>query len=269
MHPEAFRLGALTVHWYGVMLVLAFVLGVWTAGRRGQRAGLSPGLFADLAIWLLVGGVIGSRLLYVVTYWERDFSTRPLWEILAVWRGGLVFYGGFIGATIAGIVFTGWKRLPFFKVADALAPSIALGGVFGRIGCLMNGCCFGRPSALPWAVQFPVHSPPWEEQARQQLIGPTDTAMPVHPAQIYDSLANLLLYAGLAWLYRRRKFDGQVFAVFLAGYAVLRSVVEIFRGDYTAAERWGPLTPAQALGVVVLLAGVTLLIVLRPKPSGP
>jgi len=267
VHPEAFRLGSLTVHWYGILLVAGFLAAIWTANRRGQRAGLSPSSLSDLAIWLLVGGIVGARLLHVVSYWERDFAGRPWWEAFAVWRGGLVFYGGLIGATVAGAVFARSKRLPFFRTADVLAPSIALGSVFGRLGCLLTGCCFGQPCGLPWAIQFPIHSLPWEEQARRGLIGTDEPALPVHPTQLYDSLANLLLYLGLAWLFRRRRFDGQVFGAFLIGYAVLRSLVELARGDYGAADRWGPLTPAQAVSGLILLAGVAVLLRPRPGPS--
>lgn len=265
MHPEAFRLGSLTVHWYGILLVAGFIAALWTANRRGQKVGLSPALLTDLALWLLVGGVAGARLLHVLSYWERDFAGRPWWEVFAVWRGGLVFYGGLLGAAAAGAVFARWKRLPFFRTADVLAPSIALGSVFGRLGCLMTGCCYGRPCALPWAIRFPVHSLPWEDQVRNGLITPEQPALPVHPTQLYDSLANLLLYLALAWLHRRRRFDGQVFGFFLIGYAVLRSLVELARGDYSVAERWGPLTPAQVVSGLILLAGIAVLLARRPR----
>lgn len=266
MQPEAFRLGPLTVHWYGIFLVAGFLAAIWTANRRGLRDGLPPTLLTDLALWLLVGGLIGARALHVLSHWERDFAGRPWWEMFAVWRGGLVFYGGLIGATLAGILFARGKRLPFFKTADALAPSIALGSVFGRLGCLFTGCCYGQVCALPWAIRFPVHSIPWEDQVKRGLITPDEPALPVHPTQLYDSGANLLLYLGLAWLHRRRQFNGQVFGVFLIGYAVLRSLVELTRGDYVAAERWGPLTPAHVVSVVILLAGAAVLLLRRRQP---
>jgi phosphatidylglycerol:prolipoprotein diacylglycerol transferase len=227
------------------MIALAFLAGVWTAGRRGLRHGLDPQRVSDLAMCLLIGGIVGSRVLHVISYWREDFAGRPLWEIVAIWKGGLVFYGGLIGAAIAGLAFVKLKHLPFFKTADALAPSIALGSMFGRIGCLMTGCCYGAKCDLPWAICFP------EEHETH--------GMPVHPTQLYDSFANLLLYLGLAWLYRRKKFDGQVFAVFLIGYAVLRSTVEMFRGDYQAGEIHAGLTPAQLVSVAIVVIGIALL----------
>jgi phosphatidylglycerol:prolipoprotein diacylglycerol transferase len=131
-----------------------------------------------------------------------------------------------------------------WKLADILAPSIALGHVFGRIGCLMTGCCYGRACALPWAIHFPLEH--------------STKGVGVHPTQIYDSLLSAGLYAGLAWLYRRKKFDGQVFATYLICYAVLRSFVEAFRGDYPTRYLGGIATPAHLVGAVILGAGVIL-----------
>ena len=220
MHPIALQLGPLSIHWYGVMVALAFLAGLWTASRRGLRDGIAAEKIVDLGPWLIVGAILGARTLYVVSYWRESFAGKPLEEIFMVWKGGLVYYGGLVGASIAGILYTRLKKLPLWKVADIVAPSIALGYVFGRIGCLLNGCCYGRACNLPWAIRFPADNP---------LQPPT---FPVHPTQIYDSLLNLGLYAFLAWLYRRKKFDGQVFGVYLVCYAVLRSFVEMFRGDY-------------------------------------
>ena len=158
-----------------------------------------------------------------------------------------------IAAAVACIFYTRLKKLPLWKVADILAPSIALGCVFGRIGCLLNGCCYGRACNLPWAIRFPAGNP---------LNPPT---FPVHPTEIYDSLLNLGLYAFLAWLYRRKKFDGQVFGVYLVCYAVLRSFVEMFRGDYPEYQHYlgGWATPAHLASILILVAGLVLLGLLR------
>jgi phosphatidylglycerol---prolipoprotein diacylglyceryl transferase len=249
MHPIAFELGPLPIHWYGVMMALAFLAGLWTASRRGARAGIAAERIVDLGPWLIVGAIVGARALYVVSYWHESFAGRPAGEIFAVWQGGLVFYGGLIGATVACIVYIRLKKLAFWKMADILAPSIALGYVFGRIGCLLNGCCYGRACSLPWAIRFPAGNP---------LNPPT---YPVHPTQIYDSLLSLGFYAVLAWLYRRRKFDGQVLALYLVGYALLRSFVEFFRGDYPERQHYlgGWATPAHLVSILTLAAGLVLL----------
>ena len=178
-------------------------------------------------------------------------------------KGGLVFYGGLIGAAVACILYTRLKQLPLWKVADIMAPSIALGYVFGRIGCLMNGCCYGRACNMPWAITFP---------AGHETHPLGEPATPVHPTQIYESLLNLFLYLGLAWLYRRKKYDGQVFSVYLVSYAVLRSTVEIFRGDYPAYQHFlgGWATPAQLVSIGILAAGLILIFILSrhtPRPA--
>lgn len=240
------------------MIALAFLVGVWTASRRGLRYGLNPEHISDLTMWLLVGAIVGARAMHVITYWE-EFKGKPFTEIFMIQNGGLVFYGGFIGAALTAIIFIRIKKLPLFKTADALAPSIALGAAFGRIGCLMTGCCFGSVCSEPWAIHFPANSLAAEEQARLHLIDPGAAPLPVHPTQLYDFALNLILYAILAWLYRRKKFDGQVFAVWLIGYAVFRSIVEMFRGDY-GPHHYGLLTPAQLTGVFIFAAGVGLLI---------
>ena len=143
-------------------------------------------------------------------------------------------------------------KMPLWKLADVLAPSIALGYVFGRLGCLMNGCCFGRACDLPWAVHFP---------ADHETHGAG-----AHPTQLYEAALNLALYAALAWLFRRRKFDGQVFATYLVSYALVRSFVEMFRGDYPAYTL-GFITPAHWVSAGLLAAGVWLFVKLpRTKP---
>ena len=253
MHPIAFQLGPLTVHWFGIMIALAFLAGMWTAVRRAPLAGISGEHVSDLVVpWLLLGSVLGARVLYVATYWKESFAGQPWWEIFMIQRGGLVFYGGLIGASLTTIIFARVKKLPLWKIADIFAPSVALGSVFGRIGCFMNGCCFGRACDLPWAVRFPEN----------HSTGGT----PVHPTQIYDGLLNLALYLGLAWMFRhRRKFDGQIFATFLICYAFTRSISEAFRGDYNDAHMHGVFTPAHLVSVAILLTGIVFFVALKGR----
>lgn len=257
MQSTALNLGPLTIHWYGVLVAVGFLVGLWTAGRRAPRAGVAGEKIGDLGPWLIVGAVVGARLVYVVTYWREQFAGQPVWEIFMIHHGGLVYYGGLAGATLAFLLSARWKKLPLWRTADILAPSIALGYVFGRVGCLMNGCCYGRATAVPWAIRFPAGH-------ETHPAGLEATA--VHPTQIYDSLLNLALYAALAWLFQRRKFDGQVFAAYLMGYALTRSFVELFRGDYSAEHLHGGFTPAHLVSVAIFVAGVVLFVVQRRKP---
>jgi phosphatidylglycerol:prolipoprotein diacylglycerol transferase len=245
----AFHIGSLSIHWYGLLLALGFVVGLWTASRRAMRDRISPEKVFDSGLWLILGAIVGARLLYAISYWDRLvsdplFPNAPWTEVFMVQRGGLVFYGGLIGATAAGLVYIWKNKLPLWKFADALAPSIALGYVPGRLGCLMNGCCYGRETAMPWAIHFPLDH-------ETKGIG-------VHPTQIYDALLNLALYFGLAWLHRRKKFDGQIFACYLICYAITRSLVETFRGDYPVRYLGGVATPAQLVSVIILAAGAVL-----------
>ena len=244
MHPIAFTIGSYPVHWYGILVALGFLVGLWTAGRRAQRVGISSEVIIDLGPWLIIGAVIGARILYVTSYWNEEFAGRPFYEVFMVQHGGLVFYGGLIGASLGYLLYARLKKLPVWKAADILAPSIALGEAFGRIGCLLNGCCYGRPTNLPWAIHFPPGSQYYPQG--------------VHPTEIYASLLNLTLCIVLAQLFRRRKFDGQIFAFYLIGYALQRSFVECFRGDYPHYY-FGWVTPAQLVSIPILLGGIFLL----------
>ena len=259
MHPIAFNLGSLTIRSYGVMMALAFLVGLWTATRRARLVNLPAEVLSDVTLWLMVGGIVGARVVYVTTYWQTEFATLPFSEVFMIQHGGLVYYGGLIGATVTGLGYLWWKKLPVWKVADVLAPSIALGSVFGRIGCLLNGCCYGSYCTLPWAIRFPEghETHPYNQPA-----------MPVHPTEIYDALLNLILYVLLAVLFRRRKFDGQIFATYLVVYAVFRSIAEHFRGDYPSDHLHAGFTSAQLVSLPILVTGLGLGVILsRRSPA--
>lgn len=251
MHPIAFRIGDIAIHWYGVLVAIGFILGFWTAGRRALRDGIASEKIMDLAPWILIPAIIGARGLHVISYWDT-FEDKSFWTIINIRGGGLVFYGGFIGACLGTILYARLKKLPLWKLADALAPSVALGHAFGRIGCLMTGCCFGKECTLPWAIQYPH--------------GHETFAARVHPVQIYEALLNFALYAALAWFYRRKKFDGQVFAVYLMAYAVIRSFTELFRADYSSTEYYlGFISPGQLVSIFIITFGVVLFVVQSRK----
>ncbi len=256
------------------MVALAFLAGLWTASRRAPHDGIASEKVLDLGPWLIVGAIIGARALYAATYWDALmekplFPQAPWTEIFMVQRGGLVYYGGLIGAALACLIYASVRTLPLWKLADVLTPSVALGCVFGRIGCLLNGCCFGRVCSMPWAIRFPNQSFAWQQQFDLGLVGKSDPSLPVHPTQIYDALLDLGLYLGLALLLRRKRFDGQVFATYLIGYAITRSFMEMFRGDYTSEHlHWG-MTPAQLVGIGILVTGVILFRLLQRRRRQP
>lgn len=244
MDQVAFEIGGFAVYWYGLLLATGILAGLWTASRRGLRDGLAPESLLDLAPWLIIGAVVGARLLFVVTYWDEQFAGKPFVDVFNIRKGGLVFHGGLVGGVISCAIYLRWKRLPVWKVADAMAPSIALGQAIGRIGCLMFGCCYGRACDLPWAIHFP-------EDHYTAGAG-------VHPTQIYESVLDFGLYLALAWLYRRKRFSGQIFAAYLIAYAFVRSFVEFFRGDYPTYYLGGWATPAHGVSLILLVAGVVL-----------
>jgi len=157
LKPILLELGSFRLHSFGLLVALGFLAGSWIASRRGRAIGLDPQAIQDIVFpWLLMGGLIGARILYVLSYWQRDFAGQPLVEVLAIWKGGLVFYGGLIGATIAGAIGIRRKGLPLWATADCLAIGLALGHFFGRLACLLNGCCHGAFASRP--VTPPVAS---------------------------------------------------------------------------------------------------------------
>src|SRR5262245_29170486 len=256
------------------MMGLPFLVGLCAPARRGVRGGIAPDKVYDIGIWLMIGTIVGARALHVITYWDtlmKDplFPSAPWTEIFMVQRGGLVFYGGLVGASLACVLYARRKKIPLWKLADVLAPSIALGYVFGRLGCFLNGCCYGQVCQLPWAVRFPYESEAWRGQVAKGLISKADPfALPVHPTQLYESFLSLGLYLWLALLYRRKKLDGQIFAAYLICYAVARSIVESFRGDYGPTHLHAGLTPAQWVSIVIFTAGIALYSAL-PKRIAP
>ena len=244
MHPIFLRLGGFPIHTYGVLVALGFLAGLGVAAARARKAGMAPEQINDLGVWLILTGMAGGKLFHIVFFWP-DFLAGWRAEGLASLREGFVFYGGFITASLATVVYTRRKHLPLMKVADLLAPGVALGHLFGRLGCFFNGCCFGKPCSLPWAVDFPAPHP---------LHG-----IPVHPTELYEAAGNLLIFCGLLGWERRKRFDGQVWWLYVLSYGILRFVVEFFRGDYpTYYLGWFTLGHAIAAVMILLALGALM-----------
>lgn len=223
MHPVLFRIGPLAVHSYGLMLALSFLVGTYLATWRGRRLGLAPARMMDLAVYLMLSSAAGARLLYVVPHWE-EFSGHP-WDVInpfqngGVGIGGLTLYGGLISAVVVGIWFARRHRMPVWRVTDTMSPAIALGIFLTRIGCFLNGCCFGKPSSVPWAVVFP----------RSSAAGSMFPNTPIHPAQLYASFYGLAIFGILLSLERFKRFDGFTFWSFILLYSVARFGVDFVR----------------------------------------
>lgn len=255
MHPDFIRIGPLDIHTYGVFLAIGFIVGFAVAARRARSEGIDPERISDLGVWLVVSGMLGGKLFHILFFWH-DFIYGWRMDGVRSLREGFVFYGGFIAASLTTVLYTHWKRLPLAKLADVLAPSVALGHAFGRLGCFFNGCCFGKPCALPWAVKFP---PP------HVMAG-----IPVHPTEVYEALGNLIIFAGLSAFYRRKRFDGQVWWLYVLGYGMLRFGVEFFRGDYET-HYVGSLTIGHLVAItMIVVAAVAMIVVQRratPRPA--
>lgn len=256
MHPVLFSIGKVTVYTYGLMIALAFAAGITLARFLAGRKGENPDHVSDLAFWILISAICGARVFFVATKWSF-YSAHPV-EILKIWEGGLVFYGGFLAAAAVAIWYLRRHDLSIPTFADMLAPAVALGHGIGRMGCLAAGCCYGRETDLPWAITF----------TDPASLAPLET--PLHPTQIYESVGNFLIAAFLLFLLRKQMRPGAVFCVYLIVYGLFRSVVETFRADFRGGTLFGLFSPAQAIGLSAVVAGAFAMIwIYKRKPDAP
>lgn len=230
MHPILFKWGPITVYSYGFMLAIAFLVGILIARSEARRKRINPDLTFDLAILAAVGGIVGARLFYVVGHWE--LFLRNWKAIFAFQEGGLVFYGGLAGGAIAILVYLSKKKLSIAETADLIAPSLAIGYSIARIGCFLNGCCYGRETKVFLSVNFPG-----VEGFR-------------HPTQIYSLIYGLIIFSILWGLRKRLVHPGQLFLVYLFMYALARFIIEFFRDT---ASLWLGLSIYQVISLILIL----------------
>lgn len=245
---------------YGVMLAIAFIAAAWIASRRAEKLGYPKDEYYNTTIAVMIGSLLGARLFYVIQNF-RDYAGNPL-DILKVWEGGLVFYGGLIGGIIGAIYYIRTRKLDASVYFDAGAPSMGIGLFFTRIGCFLNGCGFGKPTTLFWGITFPAHSKAWWQQVQDGLIDiNTPHSLPVHPTEPLSSLNGLIIFILFSYLLKKRSFRWQIFLGFLMYYSVSRFVIEILRGDKIRGFV-GPLSTSQFVGIFVFLASLLLYIYL-------
>ncbi|MGO8997729.1 MAG: prolipoprotein diacylglyceryl transferase [Polyangiaceae bacterium] len=296
MRPELFRLFEIGFPSYFVLLLTGFLFATAVCAIGARRIGQNPDVIVDLGLAMLLAGVAGGRILHVFAdgfFWDYvhlctnpqlvDWRITPsecaseayagVWDAAKsvchpketdcfawakFWAGGLAYYGGFIGASAAAWFLLRRDRFPFWKAADLAGIAVPLGLAFGRMGCLLAGCCFGAECDLPWALSFPPRSPASEQQFKAHLLGSaTAWSHPVHPTQIYESAASLAIAAVCLFVVQpRKRYDGQVFAAFLALYAVARFLLEILRRD----DRGGVLglSTSQLIGVALVVAAALI-----------
>ena len=234
----------------------------------------------DLCFWILLAAMVGSRALFIVVNWQ-DYANDP-GSIFAFWKGGLVFYGGFIGAVLISIWYMRRHRMSFFPYADAIIPSVSIGHAIGRLGCFAAGCCWGAACDphLPWAARFPPESLAYQSQVATHAIqlGAPST-LPIHPTQLYESLGELAIFVALTLWRPRKRFHGELLALYLVLYAPLRALIETLRGDEErgrvfnflgplARGAWWNLSTSELISVGIFALGIGLYVALSRRAGG-
>ncbi len=256
MHPHLISIGPLTLHTYGLFVAIGFIAGLSLALRQDKKEGLEREAILDLGFYILTAAIIGSRIFYVAVNYSY-YLENPV-EALKIWRGGLIFYGGFIPAFAVMAYYLKKHQLPLWKVTDVFAPSLALGQSLGRIGCFFAGCCYGKVCDLPWAVTF----------TDPKSLAPT--GIPLHPTQLYEALVTFMIFLVLLWMGKDKKFDGQVAGVYVFLYSISRIATEQFRGDPKIALPEGFLSVSQWIAATLIALSVGMLFYLgRRKPRQP
>lgn len=304
MRPELFRLFDVEFPAYFVLLLTGFLLATVLGSLWAKRVGEDPDIIVDLGLAMLLTGLAGARILHVLAdgyFWDYVHlctdPTQVKWPTLdkaeclspvyggawdeagnvchaverdcfawaKFWAGGLTYYGGFLGSTVAAVFLLRRERFPFWKAADMAGFAVPLGLAFGRMGCLLAGCCFGAPTSLPWAVSFPPRSPASEAQFKAHLLdSPRLWSCPVHPTQLYEALASLAISAVcLVLIHPRKRYDGQVFVSFVGLYAVARFAVEFLRRDDRGEAAGLSTSQLLSLGLVAVAVAIHA----RRKPS--
>ena len=271
--PGVLRNG-LPVFGYGAMVFLGFVFGGGMALRQARRVGIDPEAIWDLVTWVFVAGIGGARLFYLVQKRDKVFENVNGWgdflfRVVNLTDGGLVLLGGVLAVVVAVILFCRRRGISPLRMGDVLVPSFFIGLGFGRIGCLMNGCCFGDRCELPWAIHFPQESAAWGALVHRGYLGPeSPLTYGLHPTQIYSSITAFLLAGLTAVYFRRRPFDGAVLVVGMILYSAKRIVIEFLRGDELG--QFGTMfTISQWISAAIFLGGLVLLLLLngRGRPA--
>ena len=262
MYPRLFEIGPITVYTYGLLLALAYLGGLQLALVRARQRGLDPTRIMDLGIWIIVSALVGAKAMLLLVEWDH-FSKNPS-ELLSLAQSGGVFYGGLILAVAVALWYLWRHKMPMWTVCDVFAPGIALGHVVGRLGCLMAGCCYGRPTDLPWGITFTDHF------ANANVGTPLGIAL--HPTQLYEAGAELLILGFLLSTEKRgRPFAGRTFWSYMFLYGVSRFIIEIYRGDPRGFVLGGALSTSQFISVLLVPLSLIMLVILSrraPQPGG-
>jgi len=252
MFPTLLTIGPFSLPAYGLLAALGVALGTGWTLHEAKRSGVESETILDLAFLLILSGILGARIFHIIISW--DYYRQDILSVLKFWAGGLVFYGGLLTAVLVYIVYTRVKKLLLWKTADLFAPGLALGQAIGRFGCLMAGCCYGRPAELPWSITF-THP--------ESLAYPL--GVPLHPTQAYASLMLFGLFGFLVLFRKRKAFDGQMFLTYTTLHALVRLVLEYFRADFRGSGPFGFLTLTQTISLLILIICPLVMIYLYKK----
>jgi phosphatidylglycerol:prolipoprotein diacylglycerol transferase len=262
MYPRLLHIGSFNLPTYGVLVALALVAGLFTAVHFARREGVDPERAWSLGLVGIFAAILGAKLLLLLNSWDfYSHNPRALLSLDFLQSGG-VFSGGLVASFLAGLLYALRHRMPIFKTMDVFAPAIALGHAIGRLGCFAAGCCYGKPTSLLWGVTF-------TNPIAYQMVG-TPLNIPLHPTQIYEFLVELANFGLLVWLFRRKKFDGQIFGTYLLLYGIARYFLEFLRGDPDRGSVFGGLmTATQLLSILMVIAGGLLWMRMPRRASEP
>ncbi len=270
--PLPFFQRHLPIYSYGFMLMVAFLVAISIARWRARKEGVDPNKITDLGIYLVCAGILGARGFFIIQFFD-DYKNN-LFSIFKIYEGGLVYYGGLFTGIVTLFLYVKKHHLPFLKIVDVVTPSAALGLGFGRIGCFLNGCCFGKIAPhMPWAMQFPRTldktgmvdgSPVFIHQYELGFVHLSDShSLPVHPTQLYSFLADVALFFVLSVFFKYRKRDGEVLLLFGIIYSVIRFCMELLRGDNPVF--FNLFTVAQIISIAMFVVSTSLFTVGRFK----
>lgn len=253
MHPILLDFSFFSIKTYGFLIAIGFMAGIFIATREAKRLNVAPQIILDIAVYIIIGAIVGARLFFVATRFSY-YKDNPL-DVFKIWEGGLVFYGGFILALIVCVWFIKRNGLKLWQTFDIFAPALAIGVFFGRLGCFFAGCCFGKACKLPWAVTF----------SNPQGLAVLNT--PLHPTQLYSVAGSLFTFFIIYSLRKRKSFDGQLAMIWIFMYSGLRSIIEFYRGDIRGAIIFGQFPVTQVIAFLFAFSSMVVFIVLKIRSS--
>ncbi len=260
MHPILIRIGSFHLPTYGLLLVLAILAAVFVAMRLGRRVGLDSGQVLDLCTWTILVALVGAKVLMVLTDWGYYRANPGEIFSLSTFMAGGVFYGGFLAALFFVVWYARVHKLAFWRIADVLAPAVAVGQTIGRLGCFSAGCDYGTPTNAPWGVVF---TSPFAHEVAGVPLG-----VRLHPTQLYESFATFVIFGILLWRFPKRRRDGEVALAYIGLYAVARFFLEFLRGDEDRGFVFHHLLSTSQFIALLALAGVAAAMIWRRRHRG-